>query len=149
MWSQRLAHPARSFSTTACVAGRRSREPFDKRFPVTGKHGSQFRKGGSEMMEKHLAVHNVQPTGFYDKKKGAFRNVPEMIPNFVVPDLTGFPLKPYVSYKVKDIHQSKMTARDLFQATYATEITRDVKDGKVVVKDGEFVRLYTGDDEKR
>ncbi|KAL8617833.1 hypothetical protein ACOMHN_040181 [Nucella lapillus] len=137
----RLKLLARGFSTSACVAGKRGREPFDRRFPVTGKHAARFRKGGSEMMEKHLAVHNVQPTGFYDKKRGVFRNVPEMIPNFVVPDLTDFSLKAYVSYKVKDIHQGKMTARDLFQATYATQITQDIKDGKIVVKDGKFVEL--------
>ena len=50
-------------------------------------------------------------------------------------------LKPYVSYKVPDIHQSKMTARDLFQATYAADITREVEEGKVVIRDGEFVGL--------
>ncbi|KAK7469754.1 hypothetical protein BaRGS_00036236 [Batillaria attramentaria] len=144
-----LSAASRAFSTTARVHGRRSREPFDRRFPVTGKHGARFRKGGSPTMERYLAVHLVQPTGFYDKKRGTYRNVPEMIPEFVVPDLTDFKLKPYVSYKVPDIHQTKMTARDLFQATYEAEITRGLQEGTVVLKDGEFVHLTTHKDGKR
>ncbi|KAK7105738.1 large ribosomal subunit protein mL41-like [Littorina saxatilis] len=149
MWKQRLAITVRAFSTSARVEGKRSREPFDKRFPVTGKHGGPRRKGGSQTMEKFLAVHNVQPAGYIDKKKGRYTNVPEMIPDFVVPDLTGFELKPYVSYKASEIQQTKMTARDLFQATYAAELQKDINEGKVVIKDEEFVRLNTGKDDKR
>ena len=32
----------------------------------------------------------VQSTGLFDKQIGRFRNVPEKIPEFVVPDLTDF-----------------------------------------------------------
>ena len=39
---------------------------------------------------------DVQPTGFLNKKKGHFHNVPEMIPEFVVPDLTDFPVRFFV-----------------------------------------------------
>ncbi|PVD26918.1 hypothetical protein C0Q70_12066 [Pomacea canaliculata] len=142
MWNsnwQRLTTCARLFSTNVRLEGKRSREPFDKRFPVTGKHGAAFRKGGSPTMEKMLAVHNVPPNGFFDKKKGYFTTVPEMIPEFIVPDLTDFKLKPYVSYKVPEVHQSKMTARDLFQATYGAELEHSVREGKMVVKDGQFI----------
>lgn len=61
MWNsnwQRLTTCARLFSTNVRLEGKRSREPFDKRFPVTGKHGAAFRKGGSPTMEKMLAVHS-------------------------------------------------------------------------------------------
>ncbi|XP_057767813.1 uncharacterized protein LOC130988073 [Salvia miltiorrhiza] len=39
---------------------------------------------------------NCKPTGFHTRK-GGYVVVPEKIPNYVVPDLTGFKLKPYVS----------------------------------------------------
>jgi len=41
-----------------------------------------------------------------------------------------FQLKPYVSYKVSDVTQSKFTARDLFNSTYAKIITDDFNSGK-------------------
>merc|ERR1711972_53593 len=55
----------------------------------------------------------------------------EQIPELIVPDLTGFQLKPYVSYRVADVTQSEFTPSDLFQATYAQKITKDFKDGKL------------------
>lgn len=52
-----------------------------------------------------------------------------------------FQLKPYVSYKVPEIYQAKMTARELFQATYGAEITKGIEEGKVKIRDGQFVGL--------
>lgn len=40
----------------------------------------------------HLSI-DVPPNGFFDKKKGYFTTVPEMIPEFIVPDLTDFKVK--------------------------------------------------------
>ena len=34
-----------------------------------------------------------------------WEHIPEMVPELVVPDLEGFKLKPYVSYRSKEIHQ--------------------------------------------
>ncbi|CAD5212771.1 unnamed protein product [Bursaphelenchus okinawaensis] len=42
----------------------------------------------------------TQPTGYVDPVSKEFVHVPEMVPELIVPDLTGFELKPYVSYKV-------------------------------------------------
>ncbi|KAK4753413.1 hypothetical protein SAY87_022211 [Trapa incisa] len=39
---------------------------------------------------------NCKPTGFHTRK-GGYVVVQEKLPNYVVPDLTGFKLKPYVS----------------------------------------------------
>ncbi|KAG8368933.1 hypothetical protein BUALT_Bualt15G0097900 [Buddleja alternifolia] len=39
---------------------------------------------------------NCKPTGFHTRK-GGYVVMPEKLPNYVVPDLTGFKLKPYVS----------------------------------------------------
>ncbi|KAI6229899.1 39S ribosomal protein L41, mitochondrial [Aphelenchoides fujianensis] len=47
-------------------------------------------------------LHNythVPPTGFEDARSGEFVRVPEMAAELVVPDLDGFDLKPYVSYR--------------------------------------------------
>ena len=41
-------------STTAAVHGRRSREPWDKRFPVRAEDVSPDKEGGSEEMAKAL-----------------------------------------------------------------------------------------------
>ena len=53
----RMPDFARKLSVSARLNGKKSRVPFDKRFAVTGKHGFRGRPGGSEMMEKMLAVH--------------------------------------------------------------------------------------------
>ncbi|KAK2434599.1 Mitochondrial ribosomal protein L27 [Trifolium repens] len=39
---------------------------------------------------------NCKPTGF-NTRKGGYVILQEKLPNYVVPDLTGFKLKPYVS----------------------------------------------------
>ena len=44
------------------------------------------------------SVADVQPTGYFDRRRGRFRNVPEMIPEFIVPDLTDFPVSRAVVY---------------------------------------------------
>merc|ERR1712080_536686 len=62
-------------------------------------------------------------------------NLKEMVPEIVVPDLEGFKLKPYVSYKSADVVQSAFTAEDLFEALYAVKIRQDFKNGKLD-KDG-------------
>ena len=75
-------------------------------------------------------------------------HVPEMVPELVVPDLTGFMLKPYVSYKVKDIEQKPMTPKKLFEAVYAQQVADDynerkikIEGNKVVLKDGKTIIL--------
>ena len=49
----------------------------------------------------------------------------------VVPDLTGFKLKPYVSYRTKEVAQEPFTAKDLFNVVYGKKILKDYKDGKL------------------
>lgn len=56
---------------------------------------------------------------------GNLVEVPEMIPELIVPDLTGFELKPYVSYRVSEFTQSEFTAEDLFNAVYSNKIVDD------------------------
>jgi len=47
----------------------------------------------------YLGYTNVAEIGYTDSITGKFVLVPEMVPELIVPDLTGFELKPYVSYK--------------------------------------------------
>lgn len=48
----------------------------------------------------------------------------------MVPDLTGFKLKPYVSYRTPDIEQAPLTAKDLFNKTYGTDLIRKAINGE-------------------
>lgn len=67
--------------------------------------------------------------------------VPEMEPQLMVPDLTDFQLKPYVSYRAPVVEQTEFTARALFNTVYAKEImTKFEKDGDYIDQVSEEVR---------
>ncbi|KAK3740557.1 hypothetical protein QZH41_016100 [Actinostola sp. cb2023] len=71
---------------------------------LTGKKGNkQFYKG-----------RGVRPPG-YHTSKGGYKIVQRKVPEFIVPDLTGFELKPYVSYKAPKVDEPPMTAERLLQ----------------------------------
>lgn len=55
--------------------------------------------------------------------------IKEMVPQFVVPDLAGFKLKPYVSYRAPEGSEPPMTAKQLFTELVAPRIEKDVKEG--------------------
>ena len=40
-------------------------------------------------------------------------------------------LRPYVSYRTKDIYQEPLTSKDLFNAIYGHKILKDFKEGKI------------------
>jgi len=71
----------------------------------------------------------VKPTGYRYGK--IYRNVPEMIPELVVPDLTDFKLKPYVSYRAAEITEAEFTPKDLFYFVYQKKIEQDFKNGNL------------------
>lgn len=52
-----------------------------------------------------------------------------MIPEFVVPNLEGFNLKPYVSYKAPAGTEQPMTPESLFGQVVAPQIERDIEEG--------------------
>ena len=56
------------------------------------------------------------------KLKQRFHYVKEMEPLLMVPDLTDFALKPYVSYRAEEIEQPALTAKALFNLVYADDI---------------------------
>lgn len=63
--------------------------------------------------------------------RGTYVEVPEMIPQLIVPDLTGCAFKPYVSYRTPDVIQSEFTSEDLFNAVYGKKIVEDFRSGKL------------------
>ncbi|XP_029470334.1 39S ribosomal protein L41, mitochondrial [Rhinatrema bivittatum] len=67
-------------------------------------------------------------TGFHTPS-AKFVSVKEMIPEFVVPDLTGFRLKPYVSYKAPEGTEETPTAKKLFDELIAPQMEKDIKEG--------------------
>ena len=60
---------------------------------------------------------------------GKFVPVREMIPEFVVPSLQGFNLKPYVSYRAPGGTEPALTTEMLFNQTVAPHIKRDIEEG--------------------
>ncbi|KAJ7426965.1 39S ribosomal protein L41-A, mitochondrial [Pitangus sulphuratus] len=90
----------------------------DRLSPFTSKRGPRtFNKGRGA---KKLGV-------LTSSKK--FLLVKEMVPEFVVPDLTDFKLRPYVSYRAPEGSEPPATAKQLFDQLVAPRIEKDVKDG--------------------
>ncbi|XP_029637086.1 39S ribosomal protein L41, mitochondrial [Octopus sinensis] len=114
----------RSLRTSSFSLGKKTRDPFDQRFEVTGKHAKRD-KPHHKQVQSILAKHIVPEVGGFSRKTGKYCIIPEMIPNIVVPDLTDCELKPYVSYKVPDVVQSQFTAKELFDACYAPSIIEE------------------------
>ncbi|KAI9141519.1 mitochondrial ribosomal protein L27-domain-containing protein [Paraphysoderma sedebokerense] len=79
------------------------------RRPLTPKHGNKnFYKGtGSGAMGRHV-------------RRGAYRINPRKVREFVVPDLTGFKLQPYVSWTVPKSKYS-ITVDSFLQKESASE----------------------------
>ncbi|CAG5131256.1 unnamed protein product [Candidula unifasciata] len=134
----------RFVSTSSCLCGRKSRVPFDKRFPVFPDDVAPGKPGGSEEMMKLLPEELRAPTGINDAVTGEYIHIPEMVPEFVVPDLTGFELKAYVSYKAKEINQSALTPHDIFNAVYARDVEDDLREGKLEVTDDGQIKCKDG-----
>lgn len=68
--------------------------------------------------------------GYYIGDK--FHYIKEMEPELIVPDLTGFQLKPYVSHRAGDIEEAPLTAKGIFDKVYAPEILSRIEAGKPV-----------------
>lgn len=118
----------RSISTSSQLNGKRN----FRKFLLYNKRGPRaFKK--EQITNPHPAVpidkRGVRETGYMFQ--GIFNEVPEKIPELIVPDLTTTKLKPYVSYKTPDVIQSEFTSEDLFNAVYSKKIIEDFKNGKL------------------
>lgn len=71
----------------------------------------------------------VRDTGFVIK--GVFKEIPEKIPELIVPDLTDCKFKPYVTYKTPEVVQGEFSSQDLYNAVYAQKVIDDFKHDKL------------------
>lgn len=90
----------------------------DRVSPFTSKRGPRSHNKGRGAKKLGVLTRNKK-----------FLLVKEMVPEFVVPDLTGFKLRPYVSYRAAEGSEPPMTAKQLFDEVVAPRIEKDVKDG--------------------
>lgn len=123
-----VATSHRSITTTAAVAGKKN----FRKFLLYNKRGPRiYKEQRITNPDPELPVdkRGVRDTGYM--LNGRYVEVPEKIPQLVVPDLTGFKLKPYVSYKTAEVVQSEFTSKDLFDAVYSKKIIDDYKLGRL------------------
>lgn len=76
----------------------------------------------------HNKGRGAKPTGLR-LSSGKFLSVGAMIPEFVVPNLEGFKLKPYVSYRTSRGTEPPLTAQSLFAEVVAPQIEKDFEVG--------------------
>lgn len=114
----------RGISTSAALHGRRN----FRKFQFINNRGTQdylkkLRNGQAHPLipfDKR-GVRDIE----YTVENGKQIPIPETIPELIVPDLTDFKLKPYVSYRAQKPTQEEFTAEDLFNAVYAPKIIDD------------------------
>ncbi|CAG0883654.1 unnamed protein product [Darwinula stevensoni] len=118
----------RSFHASPVCLGKRN----FRKFLLHNKRGPRSHKLRQMTPERELPIDHlgVRPVG-YTTKDQKFILIPEMVPELIVPDLSDFHLKPYVSYKAPEVNQSAFTAKDLFDAIYSRKITEDLKSGNL------------------
>ncbi|XP_028312900.1 large ribosomal subunit protein mL41 [Gouania willdenowi] len=90
----------------------------DRMSEFTSKRGSKTHNKGR----------GARPTGL-NLSSGKFLTIPAMIPEFVVPNLEGFKLKPYVSYRSSEGTEGPLTAQSLFDDVVAPQIKKDFEEG--------------------
>ncbi|XP_030381915.1 39S ribosomal protein L41, mitochondrial [Scaptodrosophila lebanonensis] len=125
----------RSICTSAPLSGKRN----FRKFNVYNKRGTRVVKEAQKTLANPpVAIHKrgVRDTGVVIN--GQFVEIPEKIPDIIVPDLSNCKLKPYVSYKAPEVVQSEFTSLDLFNAVYSKKIIEDFKADKLQA-DGEAI----------
>ncbi|XP_055691850.1 39S ribosomal protein L41, mitochondrial [Lutzomyia longipalpis] len=115
---------SRSIHTTPSVCGNRN----FRKFPLYNKRGTRiYKQQRRENLPFCLPIYKygVRDTG--EVIDNVYHEIPEMIPELIVPDLKDCQLKPYVSYKTQEVFQSEFTSEDLFNAVYSKKIIEDFK----------------------
>uniref|UniRef100_A0AAQ6AAG7 39S ribosomal protein L41, mitochondrial n=3 Tax=Amphiprion TaxID=80969 RepID=A0AAQ6AAG7_AMPOC len=90
----------------------------DRMSEFTSKRGSRTHNKGR----------GARPTGLKLSSR-KFLSIRTMIPEFVVPHLEGFKLKPYVSYRSPKGTEAPLTAQSLFAEVVAPQIEKDFEEG--------------------
>lgn len=118
----------RTLSTSSSLSGKKNFRKFllyNKRGPILFKQQQISNPDPDLPIDKR----GVRDTGY--TLSGKYVEVHQKIPELIVPDLEGFKLKPYVSYKTAEVIQSEFTSRDLFDAIYSKKIIDDYNNGKL------------------
>lgn len=113
----------RCISTTPSLANKKN---FTKFYLPNQRGTKSFRERQKTNPDPRypLETYGVRNTTIIDEF-GNKVDCAEKIPEFIVPDLKGFELKPYVSYRATPFTQSEFTAEDLFNAVYSQKIVDD------------------------
>ncbi|KAM9393189.1 large ribosomal subunit protein mL41 isoform 1-T2 [Pholidichthys leucotaenia] len=90
----------------------------DRMSPFTSKRGSRTHNKGR----------GARPCGL-NLSSRKFIAIRAMIPEFVVPPLDGFKLRPYVSYRAPKGTEPPLTAQSLFSEVVAPQIKEDFEKG--------------------
>ncbi|XP_072289764.1 large ribosomal subunit protein mL41 [Eucyclogobius newberryi] len=90
----------------------------DRMSEFTSKRGSRTHNKGR----------GSRPTGL-KVSSNKFVSIRQMIPEFVVPNLEGFKLQPYVSYRAPRGTEPPLTAQSLFEEAAAPQIKKDFEAG--------------------
>uniref|UniRef100_A0A8C8SXT6 Mitochondrial ribosomal protein L41 n=1 Tax=Pelusios castaneus TaxID=367368 RepID=A0A8C8SXT6_9SAUR len=90
----------------------------DRMAEFTSKRGNKYHNKGR----------GAKKLGYVTLNK-KFIKIKEMVPEFVVPDLTGFKLKPYISFQTPKGTAPPLTAKQLFMEVVAPQIEQDFKKG--------------------
>lgn len=116
----------RSISTTATLEGKRN----FRKFLLYNKRGSRSFKVQQRVAPLlPIFKRGVRDTGFVVNEE--YVEITEKIPEIIFPDLNGFQLKAYVSYKSPEVTQSEFRSMDLFNAVYSEKIINDFHKGKL------------------
>ncbi|XP_034189681.2 mitochondrial ribosomal protein L41 [Osmia lignaria lignaria] len=124
---------SRQISTSSVRHGKRN----FRMIQIYNKRGSRlFKQEQAKNPDSDIPI-DRRGTRLTGKRIGnEWVNIPEMIPELVVPSMKNFNLKPYVSYNCMDVKQREFTAKDLFNFVYAEKIKQDYKNNQLN-KDGE------------
>lgn len=120
---------SRSISTSSCCHGKRNFRKFV--LPNRGTKIFKIAKARGECPANYGPSPRGPAEPFVTQPDGSKKFVPELIPDIIVPDLTGCKMKPYVSYQAPDVHQSEFTPEQLFNAIYRLKIVNDFHKGKL------------------
>lgn len=123
--SRSLNLSSRCISTSSALMGKKNFRKFYIPPEVRGtKEFRERQKSDNPHPGIPLETYGVRDT-FVRDEHGNKIEVSEMIAELIVPDLTDFKLKPYVSYRTSEFTQSEFTADDLFNAVYSNKIVDD------------------------
>ncbi|CAF0984077.1 unnamed protein product [Brachionus calyciflorus] len=125
--------PKEEYKNNIFQTRKRTSDPFDRRWRWTPKSAEPFNvRGGHEDWTTKTFLHRgVQMPGYMDPKTKKFIFVEDMVPEIVVPDISGFELKPYVSFNVKETKNQVFDAKQLYKQTLEKEILEKIKNSTV------------------